>query len=494
MRARCWSILLALHILFSCLPARADQPSLPSLRALLVACDDFVSQPDTAPSSYNNLIAIRRALLRDSRGYRGIRVSLNQALDGAGFAQLAAQAFAGAREGDISLLYLSTHGLLTPTGDDFVALMSDGVTESRLTGADMHAVLRDIPGTKVILVDACYSGALINKGMDSPLPASRFSGPDFKVITSAGGREPSFLWVDSGGSVRGGSYFARALEEGISARGRFAADGDRDGVITLSELHAYLLRAYGASTPQAYPQREDFPLFVYDPAIRAEPFSVTNLLLERGTINTLEEELAFTYTLHSPTRLAYQLVYQREGSWRFHQPQSIMAPGRADGVVLPGRKAAALSVQQGLSGLSGYALLLLVSVQEDLSTPQACVLVSVQTGGKDPSPSIDSVRSFSPRQWQEAAFILRHSGPVSYWADVLNAQGEVVASLARGAQSRPLHLEEEGSALWWDGKTQAGEWAAAGDYRLRVSLLAGTSRSEITSAPFTLVDEAEQAD
>ncbi len=487
MPRRVLSGLLALLFLLVCLPVSSEMLApRPVLRALLVACDDFVSMADTTPSSYNNLIAIRQALLRDSRGYRGIRVSLNQALDAEGFARLAAQAFEGAAEGDISLLYLSTHGLLNETGDDFIALMSDGAEERLLDGAAIHAALEPVPGTKVIIVDACYSGALINKGMDSPLPSSRFGGRQYKVLTSAGGREPSFLWVDSAGQVRGGSYFARALAEGISARGRFAADFNRDGVITLGELHDYQLRAYGASTPQAYPQRDDFPVLVYDPSSQAIPFTVTGLELETSAFHVEGEPLWFSYTLHRTSRLAYQLVYERAGSWRFQQPQSIMEPGRGDGVVLPGRKAAALTVQPGLLGLSGYALLLLVTVQEDLSTPETCVLLSVQQGEADPELALEGLPAFSPQMGEEAAFILRHKGALTYSADILDENGAVVCSLARGQMSRPLHLQQEGSCLWWDGRTDTGEWAPPGAYRLRVSARSGGRRHTIIGEAFRL--------
>jgi len=234
MARRMLACLLLFTLLACLLPARADDTRpLPVLRALLVSCDHFVTQPDTAPSSYNNLVALRRG---------SIRVSVNRALDRQALASLAAAAYTGATQEDISLFYLSTHGVTIGDNDDFAALLSDGLEERLLYGRDIAEVLNTVPGKKVVILDACFSGAAIVKGLDDPYVASAFSGPDFKVLTSAGGLEPSFLWTDGAGMVQGGSFFAQALTEGITAEGRYAADLNRDGLITLRELHAHQLK------------------------------------------------------------------------------------------------------------------------------------------------------------------------------------------------------------------------------------------------------------
>ena len=461
-------------------------PKAPVLRALLVACDDFVSQPDTTPSSYNNLVALRRALLYDARGYRGIRVSVNQALDADSFAALAAEAFSAATQRDISLFYLSTHGIQAENKEDFTALMSDGQAESLLSGKAIHEALKRIPGQKVIILDACYSGAAINKGLERPAAASVFTGSDFKVLTSAGGLEPSFLWTDGAGTVQGGSFFAQALTEGISAEGRFAADGNRDGQITLSELHRHQFSAYGASTPMVYPQNDDFVVFAYNNTSPQNLRTVTGLLLESPVIRQAGEPLLVSYTLNRQARLAYQLIYESQGSWRFQHPQSIEEMGRGDGIVLPGRKEAALQLQPGLSGLSGYLLLLLITVSEDRSRPLACVLMSVQTQVQDLRLRVDSVSSFSPKSGEEAGFILRHTGPVEYSAAILTEQGEAVAYPAFDRMSRPIHLEQEGSCIWWDGRMSGGQFAPAGKYRLKATVQSGGQKAEVLGELFEL--------
>jgi hypothetical protein len=345
---------------------------------------------------------------------------------------------------------------------------------------------RRIPGRKVIILDACYSGAAISKGLETPAAASVFAGSDFKVLTSAGGLEPSFLWTDGAGTVQGGSFFAQALTEGISAEGRFAADSNRDGQITLSELHRHLLSAYGASTPQVYPQQDDFVVFAYNNTNSGNLRTVTGLSVESPVIRQAGEPLLLSYTLNRQARLAYQLIYESQGSWRFQHPQSIEEMGRGDGIVLPGRKEAALQLQPGLGGLSGYLLLLLITVSEDRSRPLACVLMSVQTQVQDLRLRVDSVSSFDPGLGEEAGFILRHTGAVEYSAAILNEQGESVAYLTFEQMSRPIHLEQEGSCIWWDGRLSGGQPAPAGKYRLKATVQSGGQKDEILGELFEL--------
>jgi len=489
MARRMLACLLLFALLACLLPARADDTRpLPVLRALLVSCDHFVTQPDTAPSSYNNLVALRRALLYDIRGYRSIRVSVNRALDHQALASLAAAAYAGANQEDISLFYLSTHGVTIGDNDDFAALLSDGLEERLLYGRDIAEVLNTVPGKKVVILDACFSGAAIVKGLDDPYVASAFSGPDFKVLTSAGGLEPSFLWTDGAGMVQGGSFFAQALTEGITAEGRYAADLNRDGLITLRELHAHQLKAYGASTPQVYPENDDFVVFAYYIGHQANaPRTVTGLEVESPLIRGQGQPIRFSYTLNRQARLAYQLIYEQEGAWRFRAPQSIIEAGRGDGIVLPGRKEAALGLQPGMDDLSGYLLLMLVSVFEDRASPQACVLLSVQTQDQPQEILVDSVPAFTPGMGEEAAFIVRHHGPVTLSARVLDHTGERVAVLAARQMSRPLHLRQEGTCLWWDGRGMDGKAMPAGVYRLQVTVYSGALSYEAQSEPFELL-------
>ncbi|HQA97092.1 MAG TPA: hypothetical protein PLF62_03935, partial [Clostridia bacterium] len=248
------------------------------------------------------------------------------------------------------------------------------------------------------------------------------------------------------------------------------------------------LKAYGASTPQVYPENDDFVVFAYYIGHQANaPRTVTGLEVESPLIRGQGQPIRFSYTLNRQARLAYQLIYEQEGAWRFRAPQSIIEAGRGDGIVLPGRKEAALGLQPGMDDLSGYLLLMLVSVFEDRASPQACVLLSVQTQDQPQEILVDSVPAFTPGMGEEAAFIVRHHGPVTLSARVLDHTGERVAVLAARQMSRPLHLRQEGTCLWWDGRGMDGKAMPAGVYRLQVTVYSGALSYEAQSEPFELL-------
>ena len=73
--------------------------------------------------------------------------------------------FGDADETDLSILYLCTHGVLSSSDDGQVYLMlGDGENEAPLGAAALQNILSGIQGEKLLIVDACYSGALIGRG------------------------------------------------------------------------------------------------------------------------------------------------------------------------------------------------------------------------------------------------------------------------------------------------------------------------------------------
>lgn len=492
MRARWLAAVLGLCIAilpFSGLSTQLEETG-PALRALLISSDRFVSMPQTTPSSYNNVVSLRRALMGDTRGYRGMRAVANRALDAADFAALAQEALGQAREGDISLVYISSHGLLTPQEGrmNFALLLSDGERETLLDSRALYEGLKDIKGVKVLILDACFSGAAIHKGEEGLAVSSLFSGDDFKVLTSAGAREPSFLWTDPQGALRGGSYFAQALVMGISAQGGYAADTNRDGAVTLAELLRHQRLYYGASSPQLYPEGDALPIFTYQSAqLQGMPGAITDLSLENPLLGPEDGEIAFSYTLNQPARVAYQLIYQRQGSWRFDAPQSIAEPVGEGGLVAPGRKEARLRLAESPLPLSGYLLMLLITVEEDQAMPQACPVLAVRQEGGDPGLAVAASPFFTPQRGEEAAFFIRHHGPCALNAVIKDEEGRNVATLLAGSPTRPMHLVPEGSTLYWNGLDQSGKPAPAGSYFLHVSTVIDEAAHTAVSGQVVLI-------
>ena len=165
--------------------------------------------------------------------------------------------FGDAGKGDVCYLYLSTHGVYDPARIDI--RIGDGQTENGVTPAQLEAAFDGIEGTKVLILDACNSGAFIGKGLPSLPEKVYFLGEDFKVLTSSGALEESWYWSvddqnEAGAAAQGSFYFTQALVQSLSAAYGYPADQNRDGCIVLSELYEYLVLNHAASTPQVYPQ------------------------------------------------------------------------------------------------------------------------------------------------------------------------------------------------------------------------------------------------
>ena len=236
-------------------------------RALLVGCDNFLSQPDTSPSAYNNITRLQEALLEPTMDF-DVVIAQPEGLASTGdLAAMILDAFADADADDMSYFYLSTHGIWEEgmTSAQMTLLLSDGFRESAVSAYMLRTVFEQIPGKKVLMIDACHAGAMLGKGVNHLLE-NVFTGEDYTVICSSGGSEESWFWSGSinGERLAGAGYFSGALVRAISPEGHFAADDNRDGLITLTELRRCLLDTHGASTVRTYPEQSDQVLFTYD--------------------------------------------------------------------------------------------------------------------------------------------------------------------------------------------------------------------------------------
>lgn len=164
--------------------------------------------------------------------------------------------FASADENDVSLFYYSGHG-----GTDGSLVGSD---KRLVTPTALRAQLDGVPGRKVVVVDACYSGQLIDESQNTLLKAAR---PDFVsaflsaftlktrgalnadgyfVAVAAGPREVSSEGkVTSGSSSKIMGFFSYFLCRGLGWNGvtsqacDWLADANGDGAVSLPEAVSY---------------------------------------------------------------------------------------------------------------------------------------------------------------------------------------------------------------------------------------------------------------
>lgn len=463
-------------------------------RALLVGCDQFLSQDETTPIAHNNIQMMETVLSQDTRGFSVSR--LDGLANGAASLKAAIEwAFSGADEDDISLLYISTHGLFESnrTLPEGALLFSDGSLEEEVGAQALEAMLDSIPGEKVILVDACASGALIGKGVSPSVGSARvraaFRREDYHVLVSAGANELSWYWqADTQEAPPGASYFTAALVAGAGLYGTYGADANADGVITLREMYAYLRTGQPSSSAQAYPQEDDFPLICYDPdkATDSTLGELTGIVFQRTALNPEKPVVTLYYTATVQTRVAYSVTPYLNGQWSWEN--AVLIPDTTEwddaanpsGEVFPGRRLAEVDLTDVLPEGWRYAMIhvLTLSGVEDNAAPSAVYagrVLRAEVSG-DPELSVRASSSWNREVKPELEIFVGHALPASLTVTIEDAAGKIIKTLAAATSTRPEGLTPEGSLFYWNGTTRTGEKTPAGEYTIHaIAILGGES-------------------
>lgn len=287
-----------------------DEDSDVTYRALLIGQTDF-SEHMESPRS--DVIRLTKAL-RTVRGLHGGSWQTTWVcnLDRSEVLQAIRQAFAGAQDDDVSLFFISTHGVSDPRASDDMAGALTMIPEGSelLTMGDLANALREIPGKIIILINACGSGAGVytederNAASAKGQAAARrfdqcvvdaFSQADpgivikahdasgvtqantgelrvenkFYVLTAARYQENSYGY----NGIDNYSLFAKWLSDGIGLHGKMKADANKNGQVSLNEMYKYIVKV-GNRFPvvdreghthyqhvQVYPSNSSFVMF-----------------------------------------------------------------------------------------------------------------------------------------------------------------------------------------------------------------------------------------
>lgn len=280
---RKWLVCM-LALCLSVISACAETAQTPVYRALVVGEREYAAED----------VADRDGAIHTAEGMRDMLVSLSMDYSVLLKSDISADemlsaietAFAGAQPQDVSLVYINCHGYYE-NGVTWL-LFSDGST---LTAPDLERALRKIPGTIVVIIDACNSGGFIGR---SELDFSEgfvhaFSGASvasglrmskYKIICSSGLEQQSYRLGFAGapqGSESIATVLARCLSEGAGwdligdKRSAMRADVDFDGTVTLSDMAEFLNQRIGwyldqtggtyEQNIQVYPEGDGFVLF-----------------------------------------------------------------------------------------------------------------------------------------------------------------------------------------------------------------------------------------
>ncbi len=469
-------------------------------RALLVGCDRFLSQPATTPSSYNNVMRMAQALEGGTMDFAVLMTRPDGMATTGDLAAAILDAFSQADEDDVSCFYLSTHGLWDEnmTSGQMTLLLSDGTRETAVSAWMLRTMFDQIAGEKVLIIDACHAGAMLGKGVAAQLE-NVFAGPDYTVICSSGGAEESWFWSGDieGERLAGAGYFSGALVRAISAEGNYAADDNRDGEITLTELKRYLLGHHGASTVRTYPEEGSEALFTYDVSqysgYRREAL-LEGVSYESDVLTADDPTAYFSFNVVSRVQVAYQLVYHRGGRWDFDNATLIYdnngdfsAYQKPSGTLSLGLKERAITINRDDAGSSGYVLLQLLTIERGVPSVASSRVLCVPPESGDPALTVTVPSLFAPEDGEELTFFVAHAFPCEMSITIQDMEGRTVRRLGARQGTRPELLDPMASTFTWDGRLNDGEYAPEGMYRIVVKAYVGDERYEVVSDPVILL-------
>lgn len=218
------------------------------------------------------------------------RIATKSELSADGIISAIRSTFADAKVSDVSLLYFAGHGTNALNTSYHGSLL--GVDGGYLTIARLRSVLDEIPGKKIVIVDACYSGQLIGKGEgENTVTAAELNAfnsnvisafseastvsrgandlatSSYYVITAAHSTEESkSMGYDANGDGVMEKYFGlftyslcygSGWNMATNVERAFSADVDGNGQITLFEAYAFArnkaLQSNPSQTAQVYP-------------------------------------------------------------------------------------------------------------------------------------------------------------------------------------------------------------------------------------------------
>jgi hypothetical protein len=290
--------------------------------------------------------------------------------------ELIRDTFGDAKENDTALIYFSTHGILfQEDGRRHMALLlSDGEQEERLEPEQLRKMLDSVPGRKILILDACHSGAVIGAGADDFV--NYFRGLKYEVLVSCGAEEDSWFWSTETDAYTGTGYFTAALENALRASDPEQIDPDGNGEVSLKELAGRIREIYGVSTAVMLPEEDEETLFLLPEAQTQE-----RLLDLRFDPETEEGTLQFHFRTETQVKLEYRLVPMGENDWDFSRVAKIPdreRSGQKRGVVSPGEKDRSIRVSRERLGEDGKALLQIVSwrgLYGQIPVPEATYII-----------------------------------------------------------------------------------------------------------------------
>jgi len=459
-------------------------------RALLVACSDFITQPDLGSAISGNLHMIGSAFISADIHPGNLSIEDGTIGTAAALESAVQNAFSASDEDDLSILYLCTHGVLSSADDGQVyLLLGDGQTESPLSAAQLCALLRDVQGEKLLILDACFSGALIGRGTpEMPhLPGTKPEEPGFvspflrdpsiHVLTSASGSESSWYYDGQGLETGAVSYFASAISSGLGLYGSAEADLSGDGEVSLAELHRHLTLSVPSSSSQLLSARADHLLLPVASGTSL-PRALTGFSYGASLLSTQDPTLEFSFTVaRENTRVQYRLIDYDNGRWNWENAKSFIDEGDLpDATLHTGRKTRLLTLDDVASDESGYLMLQVFAVTDETLTLCSERLIAMQPADSQSEIMLNMPDTFRRTAAAELPVRVQLDVPAELTVSVFSEEGVLVRRLLSAQMTRPS--SDGVTHLYWDGLDASGQHVPDGCYTIAAEARVGRKRSK----------------
>ena len=449
------------------------QPDMLTTRALLIACSDFETQEDLGAAISGNLHMVGSTLISADIGLGNLSIEDGTIGTTDALGAAITDSFNMADENDLSILYLCTHGVLSSSDDGQVyLLLGDGQTESTLSSADLYEMIREIQGKKLLILDACHSGAWIGRGAPTSEhalvdPLSPFLlDSSIHVLTSSSGGESSWYYDSENLSSGAVSYFASALSSGLGLYGNPEADLNGDGSVSLAELHRHLSASVPSSSSQLLSvQADTLSLPTAQGAMLSRPltafsYSTSLLSAENPTL-----DFSFTVT-RNDTHIQYRLVDFTNGCWDWKNARTFLDEGDNGSTLLgAGRKTRSLALEDVMPDEGGYLMLQIFSVSAEGDLVLCSErLIAMQPDLSEAKMTISAPESRFHLGAQELPISVSLNMPAELTVSIYDREGMLVRRIASSQLSRPS--SDNIAHFYWDGRDESGESVIPGVYTI----------------------------
>lgn len=224
---------------------------------VVIAIDDYTGDFDDLGSPVKDAERVKNFLLEEA-GFDEVYMLTNDRATSSNIRKLMEETLSSLLGvNDRLLVYWSGHGGSARDTNGraygFLALQNgsrDGRRDS-IYMDEARSWLRRIRARQVLIViDACYSGLSLQMASDLSDPTwEQMAGPGHHLLTSSSSNQVSYGYTDGSGGL-----FTTAFLEG--ARG--AADFNKDGIATVTEIAAHLETRLSSATGLGYVQTPQF--------------------------------------------------------------------------------------------------------------------------------------------------------------------------------------------------------------------------------------------